>query len=247
MPPRKKGKGQPRKTQLVFREGPLDGPKHPYGSPQPAAALPRHAPIKRIDHKTITSWVSPQFKNTVEDWLPAYPKQQQVPYNLRNLAKGSSRKVTKNRFPPLSFESSESSPSEAALDSLSVTKCPMQNPKDTAHRPLVPVFSPQSCGELSPHDLQTPGYMFIPPGIQTPEQSPVKNSGQIPTGSRQQMRRSCPLLMHPPKSPDPGPVLVADTPEENYGLKVTWRRRYKLLMYLRERGKLSMSQILVKT
>ncbi|XP_027712234.1 RAD9, HUS1, RAD1-interacting nuclear orphan protein 1 [Vombatus ursinus] len=245
MPPRKKCKSQSRKSQLAFREGPLEGPKHPYGSPQPAAALPRHAPVKPIDHKTITSWVSPQFENT-GGWLPVYQKQHQVPYNLRNLAKGSSRKATKNRFPPLSFRSSVSSSSEAALDNLSVMDFPMQCPKDTARRPLNPLFSSQSCGELSSHDLQNSGYMVIPPDIQTPEQSPVKDSGHISTDQRQHMRRSCPL-MDPPKSPDPSPVLVADTPEEKYGLKVTWRRRYQLLTYLREKGKLSMSQFLVKT
>ncbi|XP_020857269.1 RAD9, HUS1, RAD1-interacting nuclear orphan protein 1 isoform X2 [Phascolarctos cinereus] len=187
--------------------------------------------------------VSPQFDNT-GGWLPVYQKQHQVPYNLRNLAKGSSRKATKNRFPPLSFESSVSSSSEAALDNLSVMDFPMQCPKDTARRPLIPLFSPQSYRELSSHDLQNSGYVVIPPDIQTPEQSPVKD---IPTDQRQPTRRSFPLLMDPPKSPDPSPVLVADTPEEKYGLKVTWRRRYQLLTCLREKGKLSMSQFFVKT
>ncbi|XP_072510136.1 RAD9, HUS1, RAD1-interacting nuclear orphan protein 1 isoform X2 [Notamacropus eugenii] len=189
--------------------------------------------------------VSPQFEKT-GDWLPVYQKQHQVPYNLQNLAKVS-RKATKKRFPPLSFESSVSSSSEAALDNLSVMDFPIQCPKDTARKSLVPLLSPQSCAELSSHDLQNSGYMVIPPDIQTPEQSPVKDSGHIPTDQRQHMRKSCPLLMDPPKSPDPGPVLVADTPEEKYGLKVTWRRRYQLLTYLREKGKLSMSQFLVKT
>ena len=49
-----------------------------------------------------------------------------------------------------------------------------------------------------------------------------------------------------PKSPEPGPILVKDTPEEKYGIKVTWRRRRHLFAYLRERGKLSRSQFLVK-
>ncbi|XP_003771367.2 RAD9, HUS1, RAD1-interacting nuclear orphan protein 1 [Sarcophilus harrisii] len=245
MPPRKKGKRQPRKAQLAFREGPLEGPKHPYGSPQAAAALPRCAPVKPLDHRTVTSWVSPQFENT-GGWLPLYQKQHQVPYNLRNLAKGSSRKATKHRFPPLSFESSVASSSETASDNLLVMECPMQCPKDTFRRPLIPIFSPQSCGELSSHDFQNSDYMVIPPDIQTPEQSPVKDSGHIPTDHRQHVKRSCPLLTDPPKSPDPGPVLVADTPEEKYGLKVTWRRRHQLLCYLREKGKLNMSQCLVK-
>ncbi|XP_068957212.1 RAD9, HUS1, RAD1-interacting nuclear orphan protein 1 isoform X2 [Petaurus breviceps papuanus] len=188
--------------------------------------------------------VSPQFENT-GGWLPVYQKHQ-VPYNLRNLEKGSRQKAAKNRFPPLSFESSVSSSSEAALDNLSVMDFPLQCPKDTARSSLIPQ-SPQRCTELSSRDLENLGYMVIPPDIQTPKQSPVKDSGHIPTDQRQHMRRSCPLLMDPPKSPDSGPVLVADTPEEKYGLKVTWRRRYRLLTHLREKGKLSMSQFLVKT
>lgn len=49
-----------------------------------------------------------------------------------------------------------------------------------------------------------------------------------------------------PNSPEPGPVLVKDTPEEKYGIKVTWRRRRHLFAYLKEKGKLDKSQFLVK-
>lgn len=42
------------------------------------------------------------------------------------------------------------------------------------------------------------------------------------------------------------PVLVQDTPEHEYGLRITWRRRRELMNYLKERGKLKSSEILVK-
>nr|XP_040030246.1 RAD9, HUS1, RAD1-interacting nuclear orphan protein 1 [Gasterosteus aculeatus aculeatus] len=41
-------------------------------------------------------------------------------------------------------------------------------------------------------------------------------------------------------------ILVADTPERDYGVKVTWRRRRGLMMLLRERGYLSDSDALIK-
>ena len=41
-------------------------------------------------------------------------------------------------------------------------------------------------------------------------------------------------------------VLVTDTPEEEYGVRVTWRQRPHILKYLRDRGKLSAADILVK-
>ncbi|XP_074050760.1 RAD9, HUS1, RAD1-interacting nuclear orphan protein 1 [Macrotis lagotis] len=246
MPPRKKRPPQSRKSQLAFRERPWEGPKHPCGSPPPPAAPPRLVPSKPVDRRTVASWVSPQFENT-GSWLPVNQKQHHVPYSLQNLARGLSRKATKNRFPPLSFESSVSSSSEATLDDLPVIEHSSKCSKDTARRSLIPIFGPESCGELPFQDLQNSGYMFIPPDIQTPEKSPMRDSGHTLTDPRQQMKRSCPLLMDPPESPNSGPILVADTPEEKYGLKVTWRRRNQLLTYLRKKGKLSTSQFLVKT
>lgn len=41
-------------------------------------------------------------------------------------------------------------------------------------------------------------------------------------------------------------VLVADTPEHEYGVRVTWRRRPRLMKYLLERGKLSAAGTRVK-
>ncbi|KAG7497636.1 RAD9, HUS1, RAD1-interacting nuclear orphan protein 1 [Solea senegalensis] len=40
-------------------------------------------------------------------------------------------------------------------------------------------------------------------------------------------------------------ILVADSPERDYGLKVTWRRRRSLMLLLKEQGHLSDSDVLV--
>ncbi|XP_061662210.1 RAD9, HUS1, RAD1-interacting nuclear orphan protein 1 [Syngnathoides biaculeatus] len=49
-------------------------------------------------------------------------------------------------------------------------------------------------------------------------------------------------LLAPPRTPPqrrPPAVLVPDTPERDYGLKVTWRRRPQLMAMLEERGRLA--------
>ncbi|XP_018893804.1 RAD9, HUS1, RAD1-interacting nuclear orphan protein 1 isoform X3 [Gorilla gorilla gorilla] len=80
----------------------------------------------------------------------------------------------------------------------------------------------------------------------TPESSSVKEE-LIPQDQKENSLLSCTLHPGTANSPEPGPVLVEDTPEDKYGIKVTWRRRQHLLAYLRERGKLSRSQFLVKS
>lgn len=242
MPPRKKRRQISQKAQLLFHQQPLEGPKHRYGSPGLPVTHTRPVPSKPIDHATITSWVSPQFDTTGESWFPANRKQKR---HHRDQAKHSSRKSTTSKFPQLPFESPQSSTSSATLGIPLTRECLNQSEKDTSGRPLVPMFSPHSCGELSAHALQNLPYVFIAPDIQTPESSSVQE-GLVPSDQRENSLPNGSLRTSAPESPEPGPVLVKDTPEEKYGVKVTWRRRRHLFTYLRERGKLSKSQFLVK-
>ncbi|XP_039092232.1 RAD9, HUS1, RAD1-interacting nuclear orphan protein 1 isoform X1 [Hyaena hyaena] len=239
MPPRKKRCQGSQKAQLLFLQQPLEGPKHHYGSERLPVTHTRQVPSKPIDRNTITSWVSPQFDTTGESWFPVNQKR-----HHRNQARHSSRKSTASRFPHLTFESPSSS-SSATLGIPLTRECANQSEKCISGRPLVPVLSPQSCGELSAHTLQNLPYVLMPPDIQTPESSFVKE-GPIPSDQRENSLPSCSFHTSTPKSPDPGPVLVKDTPEEKYGIKVTWRRRHHLFTYLRERGKLNKNQFLVK-
>ncbi|XP_030625539.1 RAD9, HUS1, RAD1-interacting nuclear orphan protein 1 [Chanos chanos] len=71
---------------------------------------------------------------------------------------------------------------------------------------------------------------FTPPNIETPE---------MPQGYSSSV--SILHLLWPPSQPKTPPcqsskVLVKDTPERDYGLKVTWRRRKGLMRFLKERG-----------
>ncbi|XP_061060546.1 RAD9, HUS1, RAD1-interacting nuclear orphan protein 1 isoform X1 [Eubalaena glacialis] len=239
MPPRKKRRQISQKPQLLFYQQPLEGPKHCYESPQLPITHTRQVPSKPVDHSTITSWVSPQFDTTAESWFPVNRKR-----HHRDQARRSSRKSTSSKFPHLTFESPQSSASSARPGIPLIRDCPSQPEKDISGRPLVPMLSPQSCGELSAHALQNFPYVFIPPDIQSPESS--GQGGRIPSEQRENSLPSCSFHTSTPESPEPGPVLAKDTPEDKYGIKVTWRRRRHLFTYLRERGKLSRSQFLVK-
>ncbi|XP_045410540.1 RAD9, HUS1, RAD1-interacting nuclear orphan protein 1 isoform X2 [Lemur catta] len=226
MPPRKKRPQRSQKARLLFHHQPLEGPKHRYGSPQ--------LPI------THTRQISPEFDTTAESQFPAYRK-----HHYRDQARHSSRKSTTSKFPHLTFESPQSSSISETLEIPLIKECPNQPETDNSRGPLVPMLSPQSCGDLSVHALQSLPYVFIPPDIQTPESSSVKEE-PVPPEQKENSLPSCSLHTTTTSSPEPGPILVKDTPENKYGLKVTWRRRQHLLAYLRERGKLSRSQFLVK-
>lgn len=178
----------------------------------------------------------PQFDTTAESRFPIHRK------HHRDQARHPTRRST-CKFPRLTFESPQSSSSETLL--LSNRGQPQNSEKDTPRRPLVPLFSPQSCGELSVHAPQSLPHVFMPPDIQTPGSSVREDP--ISPDQKENSLPSCILGPRTPSSPEPGPVLVKDTPEEKYGIKVTWRRRRHLFAYLKERGKLDKSQFLVKT
>lgn len=87
-----------------------------------------------------------------------------------------------------------------------------------------------SIGFSSPHVVND----FIPPDIDTPEM-PLKVSSS-----------KCTLLhlllpSTPPQCHDEE-ILVEDTPERDYGLKVTWRKRKELMRLLKKRGQLTNQQ-----
>uniref|UniRef100_UPI0037E7F942 RAD9, HUS1, RAD1-interacting nuclear orphan protein 1 n=1 Tax=Semicossyphus pulcher TaxID=241346 RepID=UPI0037E7F942 len=80
----------------------------------------------------------------------------------------------------------------------------------------------------------------LPPDVDTPK--------VIQEGISCLSSTSLHLLLPQPCTPpydQPPDVLVADTPERDYGLKVTWRRRRGLMLLLKERGLLSDSDVLI--
>ncbi|XP_004710539.1 RAD9, HUS1, RAD1-interacting nuclear orphan protein 1 [Echinops telfairi] len=237
MPPRKKRGQSCQKSPLLFHQQPVEGPKHHHGLPQLPVTNPRRVPSKPIDQRTIASWVLPQFGMTTENGFHVHRKRQR-----REQKRRPSRKSTTSKFPHLTFESPPSSSSSEAPGVPLARECPCPPEQDISTRPLVPLLSPQSCEDLSLQTLQSPGYAFIPPDIHTPE--PAKEEA-IPSNQGGNRHPGYSLRTSTPKHPKPGPILVKDTPEDKYGIKVTWRRRQHLLACLRESGKLSRSQFLV--
>ncbi|XP_045392709.1 LOW QUALITY PROTEIN: RAD9, HUS1, RAD1-interacting nuclear orphan protein 1-like [Lemur catta] len=230
MPPGKKKRShRSQKVRLLFHQSPLEGAKHRYGSPQPP-----------ITH-TITAWVPPELDPTAESQVPAYRKD-----HYRDQAGHSSRISTTSKFPRLTFESPQSSSISEILEIPLIKECPNQSERDNSRGPLVPVLWPQSCGDLSVHALQSLPYVLIAPDIQTPESSSVKEEPVPSPEQKENGLPSCSLRTATTSSPESGPIRVKDTPDNKHGIKVTWRRRQHLLAYLRERGKLSRSQFLVK-
>ncbi|XP_029020091.1 RAD9, HUS1, RAD1-interacting nuclear orphan protein 1 [Betta splendens] len=81
-----------------------------------------------------------------------------------------------------------------------------------------------------------------PPDVDTPEALPDRiNSPSLPfVGLHSLLVQPC----TPPHNQPPD-LLVTDTPESIYGLKVTWRRRRGLMLSLKERGHLSDSDVVI--
>lgn len=80
----------------------------------------------------------------------------------------------------------------------------------------------------------------LPPDVDTPK---VIQEG-ISCLSSQSLHLLLPQPCTPPCQQPPD-VLVAETPERDYGVKVTWRRRRGLMLLLKDRGHLSDSDVLV--
>ncbi|XP_062339125.1 RAD9, HUS1, RAD1-interacting nuclear orphan protein 1 [Osmerus eperlanus] len=103
-----------------------------------------------------------------------------------------------------------------------------------------------SCSSMTPgsENRYTPSMsnVFTPPDIETPELHQGGHSGPSTA--------FLDLLIHPSQPATPLhrqtlETLVGDTPEREYGVKVTWRRRQGLMKLLKERGKLSTSETLI--
>ncbi|XP_044199329.1 RAD9, HUS1, RAD1-interacting nuclear orphan protein 1 [Thunnus albacares] len=124
------------------------------------------------------------------------------------------------------------------------------------------VASSSRCLDESP-PIQVTGKCRIPADrastpaskeFSTTDVSSVCSPPDVDTPKAVQEESSCPsspsvhsLLAQPctPPCNQPPDILVADTPERDYGVKVTWRRRRGLMLLLKERGHLSDSDALI--
>ncbi|KAM8972814.1 RAD9, HUS1, RAD1-interacting nuclear orphan protein 1 [Pelodytes ibericus] len=249
MPRRKRTTCNPRKGQLVFLESPQPGLLHEYGAP-PQKADPIRVPTRPLDHNASTSWVSPQFEQMGPIHFQGRRRPQHVSVNSTvhsrthetSCVGGRSlpRKPSVCKFPSLSFDSQT-----IAAKSKKQSVCARRKPalpvctKGRINPPLSPV----------PQDISSSSAPS-PPDIRTPNRSPQYTpSTKLPAESRTPLSREQseqPDGLDTPSVRRQGQVLAEDTPEQDYGVRVTWRRRQQLMRYLKERGKLKSSEILVK-
>ncbi|NXF53317.1 RHNO1 protein, partial [Oceanites oceanicus] len=252
MPPKKKCTHKARTAELVFLERPREGPVHYYESPQSSAENPRRVPTKPVDQNTSAAWVCPQFETTKSMVLKACQKKHRGPHKLQNQdanhsllhAGGACRRAIACKFPPLTFETSEG----YAVHPLNppnflrknTQRSHNQSKKGTAAKTNIQVNSPETCGEIPLLPVAQPlePEVFSPLDVETPQVPSITNwrcSSTLP--------RTSSHAWHPERESidscgrgDSAAVLVTDTPEHEYGVKVTWRQRPHLMKYLQEKG-----------
>ncbi|XP_053827438.1 RAD9, HUS1, RAD1-interacting nuclear orphan protein 1 [Vidua macroura] len=260
MPPKKKCTHKARKAELIFLEKPWAGPIHCYEAPLHLAENPRRVPTKPVDPNTSAAWVCPQFDTTKAVVLKARQKKHhgpQKPYNQDANhssfhAGGACRGAVACRFPPLTFEH----PERHAVPLLDDPNClrknaqysPIQPKKGTVANANIQVKSPENCGELAPQPVEQD--VLSPSDAEAAQVPSPRNERCSNTLSQSSHawhpEEELPFGIDPCGRGEAAAVLVTDTPEHEYGVKVTWRRRPHIMKYLREQGKLSAADILVK-
>ncbi|NXG22695.1 RHNO1 protein, partial [Grallaria varia] len=250
MPPKKKCTHKARKAELVFLERPQTGPIHCYETPLPLAQNPRRVPTKPVDWNTSAAWVCPQFETTEPGVLKTCQKKHRGPHKPQNQdanhslfhAGGACRRSTACKFPPLTFENPEGHaghPQHHPNHSKRDTQRSHRQPKKaTAANSNNQVKGPENCRDCAPQPVEQE--VFSPKNAEAPQVPSLRNRKCSNTLSESSD------AWHPEKElahgidpcgrGEPAAVLVTDTPEHEYGVKVTWRRRPHLMNYLRERG-----------
>ncbi|XP_075061031.1 RAD9, HUS1, RAD1-interacting nuclear orphan protein 1-like [Mixophyes fleayi] len=191
--------------------------------------------------------VSPQFNQTVRLNFPARRRLRNTSNNStvqsrtgdvsQSRLRAPGRKQSVCKFPSLSFTSEE-------------TATIIQTQSFCARRPK-PNLIPSAPVPRSPVLDRSCSKALSPPDIQTPETSPTQSRLHPPgiAGIQTPVSRG---WAEPCDTPDtslvdgPGQVLAEDTPEHEYGVRITWRRRQELMKYLKSRGKLKSSEVLVR-
>ncbi|NXR24998.1 RHNO1 protein, partial [Cinclus mexicanus] len=240
MPPKKKSTPKARKAELVFLERPWAGPIHCYETPLHSAENPRRVPTKPVDWNTSAAWVCPQFDTTKSLVLKACQKKHRGPHKPYNQNANNSTFHAGGacRFSPLTFENPERHAVPRLDDPNRLRKnaqCSHNQPKKgTVANASNQVKSPENCGEPVEQDV------LCPPdaeAAQVPSPRNVRCSNTPPQSSHAwHPENEMEFGIDPRGREEAAAVLVTDTPEHEYGIKVTWRRRPHIMKYLREQG-----------
>ncbi|NXX88328.1 RHNO1 protein, partial [Centropus bengalensis] len=252
MPPKKKRTPKARKAELVFLERPREGPVRCYETPLPSAENPRHVPTKPVDQNTSAAWVCPQFETTTsvvqktcqKHCGPQKPQNQDANHSFLH---APCRKATARKFPPLTFENTGGralQPLDGPNHLTKNTQCSHSQPeKGRRAEAYIRMNGLGNCREINllPAPPSVEPEDCSPPYVGTPQSPSIRNLGcssALPQTSSDAWHSEQELafgidLCGRRKS---AAVLVTDTPEHEYGVKVTWRRRPHLMKYLQETG-----------
>ncbi|XP_010185772.1 PREDICTED: RAD9, HUS1, RAD1-interacting nuclear orphan protein 1 [Mesitornis unicolor] len=263
MPPKKKCTHKARKAELTFLERPREGPVHCYETLLPSSKNPRRVPAKPVDQNTSAAWVCPQFEPTESVVLKACQKKHCGPRKPQNQdanpssfhTGGACRKGIACKFPPLTFEN----PEGRAVHPSDHPKCSRKNTQSSCSQPKkraaakanIQVNSPENCREIPlPASQPVEPAVFSPPNVETPQVPSIRNQRccrALPQTSSHawHLEKELAFGIDPCGREESATVLVMDTPEHEYGVKVTWRHRPHVMKYFREIGKLSTTDIMV--
>ncbi|XP_058629300.1 RAD9, HUS1, RAD1-interacting nuclear orphan protein 1 [Onychostoma macrolepis] len=266
----------PNKSQLLFIEAPISGPKHEYG-PQLRSAVHPKSFISEKQQRSgapCTSWVSSQF-NSLETTTVSRGgrgrRNNQMATRISNKAPvlgfPQTRRANSCKYIPLSFEattagsqyqrenfSSSRTKNDRLVSSDSHSKELRETPRRTRfpqkgveRRMAAHVISTSRRSEVSKNvqfhkngttrdSVQTPNTSSVPepPNVETPEMPHCSSTSP----SNVQHLLFPPNQAKTPPRTENSSVLVKDTPEKDYGLRVTWRRRKGLMKLLIDRGQL---------
>lgn len=264
--PRRKKKTE--KQPLRFLERPAGEARvHNVGPEVRAALNPKDFLSETQRHgSTLNSWVNPQFDTSAAASLPVKKgkrKCQSSTSIFSNLSQ-LSRKSSVCKFPSLSFETKtrekrhppKHKQGKTLEDTFSLSSDQQQGcsqNKSTNRISTVQKHFMMCNGSSSKIVMnQCPAKPIIAKEISAEGSSftasELNHPGQpdVVTPNRTQ---DC-LLQSPRCSQlcnEVLDVLVPDTPERDYGVKVTWRRRRGLMLLLKEKGHLSDSEALIHT
>ncbi|KAK0137642.1 RAD9, HUS1, RAD1-interacting nuclear orphan protein 1 [Merluccius polli] len=260
--PRKSRKTQ--KPPLLFLEQSLDGARHP-SEPEVRpqfdtshlTALPARRG-RRKGHSTTSildrsSQLSESRKLRLKTSICKFPtlsfeRGPTQPSKLNGQPKPTRGKKSKKVSVAAQASTNRQQPQQQTSrpSSLPSQQTPKRRTRGTSNVSTSSSVSSERPQSLGPHAATSPpravtvetpsaGSCIIssPPDVETPEGLPQGRSDPSP--------RVYPLLgpLSQPQSQPQPETLVADTPERDYGLRVTWRRRKGLMMALEKGGHLS--------
>nr|XP_057934441.1 RAD9, HUS1, RAD1-interacting nuclear orphan protein 1 [Doryrhamphus excisus] len=230
--PRKNSKTA--KPPLLFVERPVLGVRLQSGPEVRAAIHPKEhftqEAQERNSSKHLYSWVSPQFDTSVAAKPSRRKRKCHSVTSILDTCSQLSRKSSVCKFLPLAFQSGPQGQHNAKQANAAVSGGHQETPKRVVRRRKNVKDASAVGASISSSSICTP------PDVDTPKVTREDGS----SSAHWILAQPCTPPHH--QMPD---VLVPDTPERHYGLKVTWRRRTNLMLMLKERGLLSECDMLI--